>query len=63
MYGSTRRSTKQSITMLLRLRYGRGWMRTRFDVRLRWWNREVLGLEGLGEVLDASEQLLEVLGL
>lgn len=38
-------------------------MRTRFDVRLRWWNREVLGLEGLGEVQDASEQLLGVLGL
>ena len=37
-------------------------MRTRFDVRFRWWNKKVLVLEGPGEVQDADEQVLGMLG-
>lgn len=38
-------------------------MRTRFDGRLRWWSKKILVLEGLGEVQDAGEQVLGMLGL
>ena len=38
-------------------------MRRRFDVRVRWWSMRILVLEGLGEVQDAGEQVLGVLGL
>ena len=49
--------------MPLRLRGGGGWMKRRFDVGLRWRSRRVLVLEGLGEVQDAGEQVLGVIGL
>lgn len=38
-------------------------MRTRFDVGLRCCGKEILVPEGFGEVQDAGESLLEVLGL
>lgn len=36
-------------------------MRTRFDVRFRWWSKKILVLEGFGEVQAASEQVLGML--
>lgn len=38
-------------------------MRRRFDVGLRRRSKRVLVLEGLGEVQDAGEQVLAVIGL
>ena len=38
-------------------------MRTRFDVRVRWWSKEIWVLVGLVVVQDAGESLLGVLGL
>ena len=38
-------------------------MRTSFDVQVRWWSKRSLVLEGLGEVQDAGEQVLGMLGL
>ena len=35
----------------------------RLDVRIRCWSKKILVLEGLGEVQDAGEQVLGLLGL
>lgn len=37
-------------------------MRTKFDVRIRCWSKKIFVLEGLGEVRDAGEQVLGLLG-